>query len=246
MPVTKEEVVSKVRKLFELSRSPNENEAALALARAREMLSKHHLSMADLTVEEMQGSLDVTSASVEAGKVLRVWVKALLYHVAKGFDCENLIQRRFNAAPLVTFIGTAEDVQIALAAFQFLFRELTGLADRALPVLKREARGWSATSLRYAYLEGAVTRIGERFREETRAVRTVEGEKCRDLVVVKDDLIQRYLHKTFPGMTRMHHKPRTVSAHAYEKGYHDGGAVPLGRGDGTGPEAVRVPIGRRN
>ncbi len=231
MSISKEEVVSKVRKLFELSRSPNENEAALALVRAREMLSKYHLSMADLTVEEMQGSLEVTSASVEAGIVLRVWVKALLFHVAKGFECENLIQRRHNSAPLVTFIGTAEDVQVALEAFQFLFRELNGLADRAVPALKREVRGWSAASLRYAYLEGAVTRIGERFEEETQAVRTVEGEKCRDLVVVKDDLIQRYLHKTFPGMTRLYHKPRTVSAHAYEKGYHDGGSLPLNHRD---------------
>ena len=37
--MTKEEVVSKVRKLFDLSNSPNENEAALAAAKARELLA---------------------------------------------------------------------------------------------------------------------------------------------------------------------------------------------------------------
>ncbi len=245
MPVSKEEVVSKVRKLFELSKSSNENEAALALARAREMLSKYNLSMADLTVDEMQGCLEVTVGSVEAGKVLRLWVKALFFHVARGFQCENLVQRRHNAAPLITFIGTAEDVQVALEAFQFLYRELNGLADRAVPRLKRETRGWSAASLRYAYLEGAVTRIGERFEEETQAVRTVEGEKCRDLVVVKDDMIQDYIHKTFPGMTRLYHRPRTVSAHAYEKGYHDGGSVPLSHGDQRGSTASPLRVGGR-
>ena len=50
--MTKEQVVSKVRKLFELSNSSNENEAALAAAKARELLSRYNMSMADLPTEE--------------------------------------------------------------------------------------------------------------------------------------------------------------------------------------------------
>ncbi len=38
--MTREQVALKVRKLFELSNSSNENEAALAAAKARELLSR--------------------------------------------------------------------------------------------------------------------------------------------------------------------------------------------------------------
>ncbi len=221
MPAAKEDVISKVRKLFELSRSSNENEAALALAKAREMLSKHNLSMADLTLEEMRNSIDITSAAVVAGKVLRVWIKALIFHVAKGFQCEHLIQRRYEEPPLVLFIGTSTDARVALQAFCFLYRELNELADRALPQLKRESRDWSASSLRYAYLEGATVRIGEKFSEETRQCRTVEDVKCRDLILAKDHMINNYMRKTFPGVRKMHDKPRSISVNAFEKGYHD-------------------------
>ncbi len=60
--MTKEQVVSKVRKLFELSNSSNENEAALAAAKARELLSRYKLSMADLPTDDMKTAVSVTEA----------------------------------------------------------------------------------------------------------------------------------------------------------------------------------------
>jgi hypothetical protein len=238
---TTQEVISKVRKLFELSKSSNENEAALALAKAREMLSKHNLSMADLTFEQLKSSLDVTSASVLAGKVLRVWVKALIFHVAKGFQCEHLIQRRYDEPPLVLFIGAATDAEVACYAFSFLYGELNGLADRALPRLKRETRGWTAAALRYAYLEGAVVRIGQRFDEETQQVRAVENVECRDLILAKDQMINNYMHETFPRMRKEHHKPRPISTTAFDKGYHDAQDVNLRPGSPHRSEDLSLP-----
>ena len=73
--MTKEEVVSKVRKLFELSNSANENEAALAAAKAREFLSRYNLSMADLPTDDMTRVIAATEACVQVGKVVHNWVK---------------------------------------------------------------------------------------------------------------------------------------------------------------------------
>ena len=61
--MTKEEVLSKVRKLFELSNSPNENEAALAAAKARELLARYNLSIADLPTNDANSALAATEIS---------------------------------------------------------------------------------------------------------------------------------------------------------------------------------------
>lgn len=229
--MTKEEVLSKVRKLFELSKSPNENEAALAASKARELLFRYNLRMADLPEDDMKSALDVTEAGVEAGKLLRNWVKGLLIHVAEGFDCSHIIRRRTGCNPVLSFIGTDADTRVAACTFQFLCRELNRMADSALPRLRREARGWSTGALRFAYLEGGVKRIGERFREQTREVKEAEQRTCKDLVLAKERMIRNYMNSTFTSIRKEYGRTRTVSSLAFEKGYKDAERVDLRPGE---------------
>jgi hypothetical protein len=228
--MTKEQVVSKVRKLFELSNSSNENEAALAAAKARELLSRYNLSMADLPTDEIKSAVSVSEASVGVGRVVRNWVKGLLIHVACGFDCEHIIRRRHAANPILAFIGTTADAEIAVYTFRFLFRELNRLVDMSLPKLKRENRFWSTPSLRYAYLDGAVKRIGERFRQHTQAIREAERSGCKDLVLAKEQMIKSYMAETFPHIRTEHAKRRVISAGAFEQGYRDAANIALAPG----------------
>ncbi len=227
--MTREDVISKVRKLLELSKSSNENEAALAAAKAREMLSRYNLTLADLPAGEMRGALDVVECSADQGKTIRHWVKGLFIHVAAGFECEPLIRRRNGDNPLLTFIGTAADANVAKFVFQFLYCELNRLVDEALPQLKKENRGWSAASLRYAYLDGAVLRIGQRYREETQTIRRNEQQTCTDLMVVKQDMIRDYMAGAFPHLRREYSRRRLVSARAFERGYQDAGDIDIRR-----------------
>ncbi|MGO9568842.1 MAG: DUF2786 domain-containing protein [Desulfomonilaceae bacterium] len=225
--MTKEQVVSKVRKLFELSNSSNENEAALAAAKARELLSRYNLSMADLPTDDMKNAVSVTEASVGVGRVVRNWVKGLLIHVACGFDCEHIIRRRHGSIPILTFIGTTADAQIAVYTFRFLFRELNRLVDRSLPKLKRENRFWSTSSLRYAYLDGAVKRIGEKIHSKTEKIRAAERQGCKELVLAKEQMIKIYMADAFPYIRMEHPKRRVVSAGAFEQGYRDAATIAL-------------------
>ena len=225
--MTKDEVLAKVRKLFELANSPNENEAALAAAKARELLCRYNLSIADLPTEDMKNTIAATEKSVAAGKVIRNWVKGLLIHVAQGFECDHVIRRRHGNSPILTFIGTPADAEVAVYTFHFLYRQLDRLVDRALPGLKRENRGWSTAALRYAYLDGAVKRIGERFQEQTRAVRAAEYHGCKDLVLAKEQMIKEYMADAFPRIRTEYGKRRAVSVDAFEKGYGDAAAIRL-------------------
>lgn len=225
--MTKEEVLSKVRKLFELSNSPNENEAALAAAKAREFLARYNLSMADLPTDDANSVLTPTEASVGVGKVVRNWVKGLLIHVAEGFECQHIIRRRHGSNPMLSFIGTPADSEIAAYTFQFLYRRLHGFVERALPRLRRENRGWSTAALKYAYLDGAVKRIGERFREQTESIKAVERNHCKALVLAKEQMIRNYMNAAFPNIRMEYGRRRVISAAAFEKGYADAGAINL-------------------
>ncbi|MEI7449236.1 MAG: DUF2786 domain-containing protein [Desulfomonile sp.] len=225
--MTKEEVVSKVRKLFELSNSANENEAALAAAKAREFLSRYNLSMADLPTDDMRRVIAATEACVQVGKVVHNWVKGLLIHTAHGFECEHIIHRRHGCDLTLSFIGTAADAEVAAYTFQFVYRELIRLLQRALPNLKREHTGWSTAALRYAYLDGAVKRIGERFWEHTQTIRAAERKGCKELVLAKEQMIKSYMDKAFPNIRREYARGRFVSAGAFDKGYRDAGSLSL-------------------
>lgn len=225
--MTKEEVLSKVRKLFELSNSPNENEAALAAAKARELLARYNLSIADLPSDGPNSTLAPTEASVRVGKAVRNWVKGLLFHVAEGFECEHIIRRRHGSDTLLSFIGTPADAEVAVYTFQFLYRQLHGFAERALPRLRRENRGWGTAALKSAYLDGAVKRIGERFREQTQSIRAAERNDCKALVLAKEQMIQNYMATAFPNIRTEYGRRRVVSAAAFEKGYSDAGMISL-------------------
>jgi hypothetical protein len=227
--MTKDEVLSKVQKLFELANSPNENEAASAASKARELLSLYNLSIADLPTDDLKNVIAATEKSVGVGKVLRNWVKGLLIHVAEGFECEHVIRRRQGCAPLLTFIGTHADAEVALYTFQFLYRELNTFADRAIPLLKRENRNWSTASLRYAYLDGAVKRIGEKFREQTRSVRVAEQNGCKELVLAKEHMIRNYMASAFASIKMEYGRRRCVSVKAFQKGYSDAAGISFRR-----------------
>jgi hypothetical protein len=228
--MTKEQIVSKVRKLLELSNSSNENEAALAATKARELLSRYNLSMADLSTDDIKSSIAVTEAAVGVGRVVRNWVKGLLVHVSCGFDCEHIIRRRHGSNPFLTFIGTAADAEIAVYTFRFLYRELTRLVERALPKLQRENRFWNTASLRYAYLDGAVKRIGERLQTQTQVIKAAERRGCKDLVLAKEQLIKSYMADTYPNIRMENVRRRVISADAFDRGYRDAAAINLAPG----------------
>jgi hypothetical protein len=241
--MTKEEVLAKVRKLFELSNSPNEHEAALAAAKARELLARYNLSIADLPTDDVKSALEPTEASVLVGKSVRNWVKGLLFHVAEGFECQHIIRRRNGRSTVLSFIGTPADAQVAVYTFQFLYRQLDRFVERALPKLKRENRDWSTSSLKHAYLDGAVKRVGERFREQTERIRAVERHGCTDLVLAKHQIIENYMATAFPNIKLEYGRNRAVSAAAFDKGYRDAGTINLRPGVTEGdsePLAVTV------
>lgn len=225
--MTKVEVLSKVKKLFALSKSSNENEAALAAAKARDLLSRYNLSIADVQLEIDSSGLKVVQTEVGAGRILRNWVKNLLLHVASAFDCEHVLKRRSGLPPSMVFIGTDTDTQVAKYTFLFLYRELDRLAKEALPRLKAACASWNTSALRYAYLDGAVKRIGERLNRLAGKMKSMEKKLCKDLILAKEQFITEYMKKSFSRIKMEYPRSRMVSARAFDMGYSEAGNINL-------------------
>ena len=99
--------------------------------------------------------------------------------------------------------------------------------ERAIPRLKRENRRWSAVALTSAYLDGAVRRIGEKFRAQTEPIRAAEHHNCKELVLAKEKIIKDYMATAFPNIRMEYGRRRVVSAAAFDKGYSDAGKINL-------------------
>jgi len=79
-------IQDRIKKLIALSSSPSESEAASALAKARELLSKHGLTSEDITAE----TSDIREISIEAAGKISPWEEKLLQCILSATYTEAL------------------------------------------------------------------------------------------------------------------------------------------------------------
>lgn len=226
------EVVSKVQKLLALSNSANEHEAALAASRARDLLSKYNLDMAECLAREEEIDLKAVEEQIKDKEV--AWAGNLFGGVARIFDCHPI-----RGGGLFRFVGMTADVQTAVYTYQFLCREIERLGTQAMPMLKAQNRGESPRRLGSSYRMGMVSRILRDMREQS-PKRKAEQEGCTALVVIKKAGIQDYINDAYPNLRRGRPTRSYVSNGAYERGYADGANVSVRPGVGAGSGQRRI------
>jgi hypothetical protein len=219
--LTKNEAIDKVRKLLELSKSPNENEAARAAAKAREILSNYNLSMADLPLDEIRATLDIMEKEVDEDPTLRMWIQNLITHTCKGFDCTHIIANKRSGTKVI-FIGDELDAEIAASTFEFLKKEIRRLCSESLPLLvKHLGQEWTPQQIEDSYLDGAVYRIGEKLQKQIDKIKRAEVEKCTSLILLKEGMLEEYLEKKFPEWNYAERVESNSVLEAFAKGYQD-------------------------
>lgn len=127
-----EKVMSRVRKLLQLSRSTNEAEAALAAQRAAELMVEHNLSEASIRIQggDVQPAEPIAERHVvnpEAYFRKRVaWKGSIASAVAHSFGC-----RMYWHGGMICYFGRQSAVQAATYTSQYLWNEVDRLADDA-------------------------------------------------------------------------------------------------------------------
>lgn len=179
-----EKVADKIRKLFALSQSPNEAEAASAVAKAHELLKAYNLSMADVGTGESNAA-DVTSTLYESkGKSEELWKSQLMFTVAKSNYCAMLILKGRGKDWSYKVYGRPANIEVTLSMFDYLASSIRRLSEKAKDIVPN----FSHREFRLA----AVRRIHERL-EELRIAESYDGT-CTALVVVSNEA-QEALHR---------------------------------------------------
>ena len=227
-----EKLIDKIRKLMALSHSPNEHEAALAAARAREILDKYDLS---LTEVEMSGE-EIIEHRVDTGtRGPRLWMGRLAVSVSKAFSC-----RVFRIYGIMVFCGTKADTQVAEYTYLFLFRTVKLLSKQHKASLEKSGvwethyRGRHGNrAYMQSYALGVVNTIDQKLREFVQSKERIQKYEDykkatgKDLMVIKNNAVERYVSKFHLRRTQSH---ANLDYSGFSAGQKDGRNVQIHQG----------------
>lgn len=219
-------IISRVEKLMALGTSSNEHEAALAVAKAHELLAKYDLTMGDvqsLRSDERTDIREGDSLDVSTHGKPEQWRSNLATAVARYFNCWPIRSvRRGGRRYIVTqrFLGFGHDVEAAEYALSFLFGEIDRLAKEyaklSWDAIGRMAREYGVSyhhaeslwvsegnhhPLRSAksFREGAVVGVAAAFADSMRAAKS--DLRGTELVQQKGDAIRDWWYRKEYGMS---------------------------------------------
>src|SRR3954452_8062633 len=173
-------IVERVRKLLALSSSQNPHEAALAAAKAQELLFRHNLSMSMVEAALEGGNSAYVSDRFDSGGWMQ-WRLRLLSAVARNNFCRGVSYQHTRD---VGIVGEPHNVTVVKHLYAFLVREVMRLADLGAKEQRgldeEEARAWK----RSFYL-GAVRTIAQRLAAQRQ--RDVGADPQAAALVVRKD-----------------------------------------------------------
>lgn len=145
--MSEEKIIDKIRKLMTLANSANEHEAALAAARATELMLKHEIEEAQLAVTEGAEVIEeVESQSIDETGSIVPWKGNLCAGLAQSMGCEFYYGSARGGAGHKrhrTYLIIGQEAKRAMIKYmyKYLCAELIRLADLAFrkAVLKQRA-----------------------------------------------------------------------------------------------------------
>jgi len=237
-----EKVLNKIRKLLELSKSSNEHEAALAAARAAQLMLEHQLEVADLEAAgQAQADEPIVEEAIgEDGKIVH-WHASIASGLAESMGAQAIVfaDRRGRAAHYMV-IGPPSTLAAVRYMYAYLAREIDRLANAAY---KREcterahahmpepsARRWKAS-----FRVGAAHVVRERLNAQREATlrQARESGHGQALMVLdrKGDEIDRFVKQHHPRLRTMGSSAGQGSRSGYQAGRSAGQGIALGGGD---------------
>ncbi len=115
------DIKDKIAKLLALADSPNENEAKVALLRARELMAKHKLRPEECVPAE---SLKVVreTVGVTFTRMTNPWAASLAGLIAEHYCCRAFVER-YNGCKINTIgiVGLEDDFEIAKRIFKYAY-----------------------------------------------------------------------------------------------------------------------------
>jgi hypothetical protein len=246
--MTRDEAIEKVVKLFALSESPNEHEAALAAAHAKRILDKYNLSNID--VDRATGKVLYVKEYAVIFKEYNEWINGLSKAVEKHCHCAVFVTYNPAMYPgdtLLVFIGEDTNAKIAAYTLDYLANAITKRAEEIWESEEEEqwknfdAGKW--VSIRFingrpiipnvhkrpdkkkfikGFCIGATLRICDDMDEQIEA----DGEMMgKELIIYMKDAVNEYVEKKYGDVKDLNldkPDPNDVDTYAVSRGYEEG------------------------
>lgn len=210
------EIAEKIQKLMALAESSNETEAAVAAAKAQELLAKYNLDLAQVrgfTAKTDEEIIEVATND-DKYKKRQAWIVELADVIAKHNFCTAL----FSSRGTTYFIGHTRDVNVAIFLFNNLRVRLFKLATdrtyeyseaqkvkmgyRNIPVDAYEVFGGDNIHPRVwrnSWLMGAVAGINKKLNESRKGF--AEAPNAMTMIVVREQEVSTWVKQKYPKLS---------------------------------------------
>jgi hypothetical protein len=230
--MTEDKIIDLIRKLLNLSRSPNEHEASLALKKAQKLLFEHNLSISQVNaatnLSQQTESVIEESVHIASRHQFKEWKISLGFGIAQYFFCKGLVSR---TGHYFYFIGKKSDTEVITEAYKWIIEQAERLADEALVAYKKtddyNKRPIHGRQFKNSYFRGLVTGICNILRDQWNKLEN-ESEQSRALVVVRGKEVTDFIAQKYPKLRNHQGSNSDLDYHAYSKGKADASKVHIG------------------
>ncbi len=224
----KEKLYEKIKKLLNLSGSPNENEASVAFDKAQQLLQKHNLSMFE--VENMEeGDAIISHCVIDFTPGVARWERRLMSAIAENLSCKMLrtLTKNMLGTKRVSFsvVGHKTDVEVFNYLLTYLLRAVKELGKKEMKHYTGQS-GNTRKMYREHFLYGIVANIAERV--DQKYERQKVSAEFGAMILSRESSVKNYLNNlnVKKGISR---KIR-VTQQAFQKGYEVGNGIGLNDG----------------
>ena len=193
-------IIEKIKKLFALSKSPNENEAAFALEKARNMMNQYNIEHAELSTED---ATDIVEIDFALSAKFNTPTTVLAYWLGQAFNIKPIIIKTstgyHKSEKKIKFIGTKADISVATYVYGYVLNLVDIKSKEYFENIRYSKDRWTPSAAKKAktdFAHGFVRSISKKL-EAMKVEREVENkyetEVLNALVVVKNRNIDNYI-----------------------------------------------------
>ena len=225
MSAVPEHIIERIRKCFALTRSSFEAESSTALAMAHKLMAEYGLTMAQVDIDAAGRMKEGRIRCHEGDRMfwqLWAWEKRLTHTLRNLMSVNCIMCKQFPHGWRIAWVGTPEDAQLAVAAYEILHAELLRMS--------KEECGRNE-QLRRSYMEGCALTLMNRayvMRKKADEQQQKSAQHARtgtEIMVIKDQAIKEYIKEN---SRPMHSRgSRTINEEAHSRGMQAGHKVSL-------------------
>lgn len=213
-----EHVIDLIKKCLALSESPNEHEAAAALAKAQELLQKYNLQMADVNGRlDKEGGEQLINFPLKFEKELSDWKVRLIHFIAINNFCTVI-----DGGKTIHILGRKTNIQAVLEMGLWVTNQVDSMAFIATVSYS----GAHKMAYRNSFILGILNTIYHRLEEQRRQWEKSSAQVTA-LVLYSKEEMNAFKYSQFPNLRYVTKYHSNNSRDGYSDGQRAGYEVSL-------------------